>query len=298
MRILMTGGTGLVGQALGAKLTSEGHTLTVLSRNPDLKRLSYKAEIYKWDGELEPPPKAALIDTEAVIHLAGEGVADKRWTPERKRHLRQSRIASAHQLRVGLESAGVIPKYYIGASGVGYYGDQSDRILTEDAKSGSGFLADLCVEWEAAHKQVKAEHHSILRLGAVLSPDGGFLGKIIPMFRTFGASRLGSGKQWLSWIHIEDLVEVVTSIVNGKVSGNLNCVSPSPVTNAEMTKILRQTLRTFPAPPVPAFALKLLYGELAGALLESQRALPDALLREGFKFKFENFQQGCEHLRR
>jgi uncharacterized protein (TIGR01777 family) len=224
-----------------------------------------------------------------VIHLAGENIAAKRWTARRKAELRDSRIASVTGLKRGLEAVHLQPKLFLSASASGIYGDRDDEWLPETASPGNDFLACLCRDWEKAAASVPAERCVQARFAVVLSREGGFLSRVAPIFRLFGASRLGSGRQWMSWIHITDLVEALVRILREETwRGPVNITSPRPVTNAEMTAALRASLHTFPAPPVPRLALRLLYGELADALLGSQRMQPERLLQGGFQWRFED----------
>lgn len=272
MRILLTGATGMVGRKLGTYLVEGGHKLVVLARNPEAARtqLSYPCEIFKWEGESVVPPKEAFSQADAVIHLAGENIASERWTEDRKKRLRDSRIESAKRLSEALQGQKL--KVFMTASGIGYYGHRGDEWLTEASTPGNDFLAQLCVEWEGAADRMPAERIMKARFGAVLAKDGGFIEKVVPMFKRFGASRLGMGGQWFSWIHIDDLCRlIVHQLADTSASGALNMVTPNPVTNAELTKTLGKAVGAWPGPPVPKFALQVMYGELAIALTGSQR---------------------------
>jgi uncharacterized protein (TIGR01777 family) len=295
MRILMTGGTGLVGRSLGSRLVKEGHDLNILSRNANAE-LPFPGRVFPWDGEKAPPPRDAIEGIEAVIHLAGENVAAGRWTASRKKQLRDSRILSTRYLAEGIQAQGIQLKTYIGASGIGYYGDQGERELTEDLPSGADFLARLCEDWEASHALVPAQRHVFLRLGVVLTAEGGFLGRIVPLFRTLGASRLSTGSQWLSWIHIADLLEICSFVLEKDIAGPLNASAPEPIRNRDMTEEVAKKLQVFRTPAVPEFALRLLYGELSQALLGSQKAIPERLLSSGFQFRFKDFRAALDSL--
>lgn len=289
MKILLTGGTGLVGKALGIRLAQEKYEIRLLARNPERARagLTYPCEIFPWDGENDIPPPKALKGVDVVIHLAGENIADQRWTSARKKQLIQSRVEAARLLGQGLKDAGVKPKLFLSASGVGYYGDRGEEILDESSERGADFLADLCRDWEEAADLVPAQRTVKLRLGVVLSPYGGFLSQVVPLFQRLGASRLGSGKHFFSWIHIDDLVEAIMQTLDSeRLSGAINLVAPQPVTNAELTAELAEAIKVFQAPPVPAVALRLRYGELAQMLLGSQRVIPGVLKAAGFQFKY------------
>ncbi len=292
MKILLTGATGLIGKAFGLRLVSEGHSVHVLSRDPERARtiLPFPCEIFSWDGEREMPPRAAFEGVDAIIHLAGEGIAEKRWNAERKIKLRDSRIHAAARLSEGMRAAGLSPQVFITASAIGYYGDRGDEILTEESALGEGYLAELCRDWEAAAEGVPAKRTVKLRFGVVLSAMGGFLRQVVPVFQRLGASRLGSGQHYFSWIHVDDAVELLHfALFSKRLSGPVNAVAPESLTNAEMTAQLAYALKVFKAPPVPAVALKIRYGEMAQVLLASQRVVPQRLKAEGFHFKFPDF---------
>lgn len=297
MRILVTGGTGLVGRAIGRRL-ARAHQLIVLSRDGKAakSRISYPAELVAWDSQSELSPKI-LEGVDAIIHLAGENISSGRWTEDRKKSLRDSRIQPLHYLRQVMEKNGRQVKILLSASAVGFYGDRGDEWLNEDSAAGSDFLATLVKDWESAAQSVPARRTAFLRFGVILSPEGGFLTEVQKMFRRLGASRLGSGQQYLSWIHIDDVVDVIAqALVNPAYSGPVNLVSPAPITNREMTDILKKLGGYRSLPPAPAMALKLLYGEMSQVLLSSQRVRPGKLLDARHAFKFQDFQDACRPL--
>lgn len=299
MKILMTGATGLIGRELGKKLVREGHTIRALTRNPKAAQITqcFPATFFKWDGEKEPVPTEALQGVDVVINLAGEGIADRRWSEQRKKQLVDSRVGATRRLGESLSQSGIRPRLYIGASAIGLYGDKKSFPLVESAGPGEGFLPDLCRNWEAAHLGVAAESHTLIRIGVVLSERGGFLAQVAPLFQKLGASRLGSGEQYISWIHIDDLVQVFLDAIAGKISGVINGTAPNPVTNAEMTKALAKALHVVGMPPVPSLGLKLLYGELSQVLLEGQKVVPQILNESGFKFQYPRVESALEALR-
>jgi uncharacterized protein len=299
MNILITGATGMVGHELVPELLRHGHMITVLARDSKSAsaQLGAKVKVFAWDGLTGPPPDEALKGIEAVIHLAGEGVAGKRWTESRKQVLRDSRILSGHNLLEGLKVSGQKLKVFITASGVGFYGDRKDSRLQESEAAGSDFLARLCVEWEAVADEMPAERIVKARFGVVLKAGRGFLGEVVPMFKRFGASKLGDGKHWISWIHIDDLVDILTlALVDDRYTGAINTVAPEAVSNARMTDEIRRAIRAWPGPPAPGFALRLLYGEMADVLLFSQRAVPKKLEDLKFKFEFPKLNAAIEDL--
>jgi len=299
MNILITGATGLVGTELVTEILRHNHSVHALVRDPKAAqtKLGPKVKVFAWDGFSGPPPDKSLVGIEAVIHLAGENVADQRWSERRKRQLRDSRVLTAQNLRAGLKKAGIELKVFISASGIGYYGDRKDQKLTESDTAGTDFLARLCVEWEAEADQMPAQRILKTRFGAVLSAQGGFLGKIVPMFKRLGASKLGDGQQWITWIHIDDLTDIlIAALTDERYVGAINAVAPEAVTNETMTEEIRKAVHAWCGPPAPRFALRWLYGELADVLLFSQRAEPKKLLELKYSFEFPKLRQALEDL--
>ena len=289
MKVILTGGTGLVGNALGPALVRLGHQVTVLSRDPvgARRKLAYPATLVEWNDQSNLDP-AVVKGAGAIVHLAGENIADQRWTLERKRALRHSRVRAAESLARAASDADV--GVVVSASGVGIYGDRGDQELTEASTPGDDFLAGLCRDWERASAGIPARRHVQLRFGVVLSDRGGFLEKLFTPFRLIGASRLGSGRQYLAWIHLDDLVAILLrAIADAEFKGAYNAVAPEPLTNAAWTKELAAAISAHRAPPVPALALKLALGEVTAAILGSQRARPHRLLEAGFQFSHVTF---------
>lgn len=298
MKILITGATGLIGTALSQALTADGHHLVVLTRNPARATLSARATAYAWQPEREPPPLAAFEDVTAVIHLAGENVA-VRWTAERKRRIRDSRVLGTRNLVLGMQQCPMPPSIFIAGSAVGLYGDRGDEQLTEQAAPGQGFLVDVCREWEAESEQAQAfgARTVALRTGVVLSRAGGALKTMLPAFQCGVAGKLGDGRQWFPWIHSADIVGLTQhALLNEGVRGPLNAVAPNPVTNAEFTKELAAVLHRPALIPVPKFALELLFGEMAEVLLASQRVVPEAALQSGYQFRFPMLREALREL--
>jgi uncharacterized protein (TIGR01777 family) len=288
MRIVVTGATGFIGQALVRRLADEGHQLHILIRKP---RTGLPPQIpYSiWDAEQNDPPAAALEGAEAVIHLAGEPVA-QRWTEAVKRSIRASRIGGTQRLIAALSQMPSYPRVFICGSAVGYYGSRGDEVLTESSKPGKDFLAEVCEEWESAANLGLALNMRVVRLrtGVVLGREGGALARMLPAFRAGVGGRLGSGEQWTSWIHLHDLVSMISmALTNEKISGAMNATAPGPVRNSEFTHILAGELRRPAIFPAPMFLLRLLFGEMATAVLEaSQRAMPVAAEKAGFDFRY------------
>jgi uncharacterized protein (TIGR01777 family) len=289
MKILISGASGLVGQAFAAALRREGHAVARLVRPGG----SAAAGDVRWDPMAASVDLAAMEGADAVVHLSGSNIAEGRWTPGRKAVLRSSRIATTRVLVDALAHLRRKPRVFLCASATGYYGNCGDEILTESSGPGTDFLSLLVRDWEA--EAVRAESGGIravlLRFGLILSARGGALPRMLMPFRFGVGGRFGSGRQWISWITLEDTVEVMRSaIANEKFAGPLNVVAPNPVRNAEFTRIVAKTLHRPAIFPVPAFALRAVLGEMADALLlASQRVRPERLLSMGHRFQFEDF---------
>lgn len=282
MKITLTGATGFLGSALTAQLRADGHELRILSRNP-----GGRAGYFAWDPLAGQPPEASLAGADAVIHLAGEPVG-QRWSPAVKEAIRRSRVEGTRHLVEALTTLSPRPQVLVCASATGYYGDRGTEVLTEQSKPGRGFLPDTCKEWESTADLARALGLRVvkLRTGVVLGKGGGALAKMLPPFRMGIGGPLAGGKQWMSWIHLQDMVRLVSwAVASPQVQGPINCVAPNPVTNKDFTRILAAALHRPAFLPVPEFALKLLYGEMASVLIESQRVMPKAALDLGFQFQ-------------
>ncbi len=285
MKALITGGTGLLGRELLANLTDA----VLVSRNPAVTthRLA-NARTVRWDPATEAAPREALQGVEAIFHLAGEPVAEGRWTEEKKRRIRDSRVVGTRNLVAGLRGLDKKPEVLVSASAVGYYGDRADEELDESSEAGRGFLADVCTEWE--REALAAEALGIrvvcVRIGIVLAPGGGALARMLTPFKMGAGGRLGSGKQWMPWIHIDDVVGVLLHASRtAAVRGAMNAVSPQPVTNAEFTRALGHAVHRPAFLPVPKAALRIAFGEMSEILMASQRALPRVAERTGYAFQ-------------
>jgi NAD dependent epimerase/dehydratase family enzyme/ligand-binding SRPBCC domain-containing protein len=320
MRVLLTGATGLIGRALIKRLYLDGHEIVVLSRNPEHAREAcvFPVQAYAWNATLEIPPLEAFAGVDAVVHLAGESIGEHRWTAEQKKKLYDSRILGTRNLiqamqQVKLQSSTRtihpsmpktdspvstnVPSVFISASAVGIYGNQGDQILNEQSQAGTGFLADVCRDWEkeALAAQSLATQAAmrtvILRLGVVLAQEGGALEKLVPVFKSGLGGPLGNGKAWMSWIHIDDLIEVFySSLTQSDFHGIYNAVAPEPETNQKFTTLIAQALNKKAWFKVPSMMLHLALGEMATVLLSSQRVQPKRLLETGFKFRFSKLK--------
>ncbi|MFN0168319.1 MAG: TIGR01777 family oxidoreductase [Bryobacteraceae bacterium] len=284
MRVTISGATGFIGRGLVAGLLRDGHTVYVLTRRANTPYGS-NVGIFYWDPLAGPPPDDALNRTDAVIHLAGEPVA-QRWTAEAKHRIRESRVASTRHLVQGIRSVPYPPPVLICASAVGYYGFRGDEFLTEQSTAGTGFLPEVCQEWEreadAASDLLRVAK---LRIGMVLGKDGGALALMSPAFKAGIGGRLSNGRQWMSWIHHDDVIGLLRHALDGSVSGPINGVAPNPVTNREFTRHLAAALHRPAIFPVPAFAVKALFGEMAEIVLGSQRILPKVAEATGYRFQ-------------
>jgi uncharacterized protein (TIGR01777 family) len=284
VKIVVAGGTGWLGSALCPALASDGHEVVILTRSP---RAPTRGTRYvAWDGRTLAGWSAEVDGAGAVVNLAGEPIAPKRWTPARKAVLRASRIDATRALVQAIEQAVVPPTVLANVSGVGYYGDRGDATITELDPAGDDFLAQLVVEWEAA-AQTHAARVALMRTGVVLGPGGGALEPLALPFRFFVGGPIGSGRQWIPWIHREDVVRAISFILSdSRLGGPINVTSPNPVRNGDLARTLGIVLRRPSWIPVPGFALKHLFGELAITLLGSQRAIPACLSNAGFRFQY------------
>ena len=292
MRVAITGATGFIGRRLVDRLLADRHEVVALTRDPTRARatLPRAARAVRWDPRAGTVDATALRDLDAVVHLAGESVAGGRWTAARKAAIRDSRVLGTEALMRALTEApaGARPRALVAASAIGIYGDRGDVELDERAPPGDDFLAEVCSAWEAAARGAAdlGVRVAIVRIGIVLGRDGGALGRMLPLFRLGLGGRLGSGRQWMSWIHVDDLVALfVCALANDAVTGVLNGVAPRPVTNAEFTRTLAAALARPAILPAPAFALRLALGEMATLLLASQRVVANAVRACGFRFE-------------
>ncbi|HLY95685.1 MAG TPA: TIGR01777 family oxidoreductase [Sideroxyarcus sp.] len=296
MRILITGGTGLIGRHLCKALLAEGHELTVFSRNPGSVAEKCGASVHAMAALAEWMPDVVF---DAVINLAGEPIVDERWTQRRKQLLRDSRIALTEELVRCIAAAEQKPSVLLSGSAVGYYGGRGDEMLEETSGAGTDFPAQLCVDWEAA--ALGAEKFGVrvclLRTGLILSKDGGLLGRMVTPFKMGMGARVSDGRQWMSWIHIDDYVAMVLRLLSDdQMHGAYDMTSPAPVTNREFTAALAAALHR-PAPFVaPASLLKLSLGEAASLLLEGQRVLPRRMLAAGQTCRFEKLEDALKDL--
>jgi uncharacterized protein len=296
MRALVTGATGLVGKHLLGRIED----VVVLSRNPDeARRRLGKIEAHAWNPEAGPAPAEAIRGVEAVFNLAGEPVFEGRWTEEKKRRIRDSRVVGTRNLvsAIAAMENESRPKVLVSASAVGYYGDRGDEELDERSSAGQGFLAEVCVDWEReamAAKQLGVRVVCV-RIGIVLAPGGGALATMLTPFRMGMGGRLGSGRQWMPWVHIKDLVGVMLHASrNDTIRGPMNGVAPRPVTNADFTRALANAVHRPALLPVPRIALRLALGEVSDILLASQRVFPKVAENSGYVFEHPDIAGALE----
>jgi hypothetical protein len=298
MNITISGASGFIGRRLLKSLAKAGHSLHVLSRHAGTN-LPAGVRISTWDPLKGPPPAESLREADAIIHLAGEPVA-QRWTAQAKRRIRESRVAGTRNLVEALVTLTQRPEALICAAAIGYYGSRGDEVLTESSAPGSGFLPEVCVAWEREAQAAEALGVRVVRvrMGLVLDAGGGALQRMLPPFRMGVGGRLGNGRQWMSWIHLEDLAALFQFAVESQVRGPLNGVAPNPVTNSDFTRELARALGRPAVFPVPGFALRLLFGEMADVLLASQRVAPGAAEAAGFRFRHPQLAPALEGLLR
>lgn len=301
MRIIITGGTGLIGRALSKGLLNAGHLVTILSRHPDQgHEMPNGVRIEGWDGATPQGWGHLVNDADAIVNLAGAGIADAPWTDKRKHLIRESRIHAGLAIQKAIEEASNKPKVLIQASAVGYYGQEhSDELITEDSPPGHDFLAKVCFDWEMATAPVvrMGVRRVVIRTGIVLSREGGAFPKMLLPFKFFAGGPLGNGKQWMPWIHIDDQVRAMIFLLTHETAnGAFNLSAPNPVTNKQFSQMIGATMGRPAFLPAPSFAIKTALGEMSTILLDGQRAVPQKLEAAGFTFKFGTAQEALSKL--
>ena len=296
MRILITGASGLIGKALQRSFTEKGYEMLLATRGepktPD--QIQWDIEEGFAEGDL-----GRLEGLDAVIHLAGENVSGLRWTDEKKKAIRESRVKGTHNVVDTISNLKSKPKVFVSGSAIGFYGDRSDDVMTETSSAGDTFLAQVCKDWEAESRRAEDSgvRTVLLRTGIVLSKDGGALAAMLTPFKFGVGGVVGSGKQWMSWISLDDVVGAINfALENESLRGAVNVVSPNPVTNEEFTKTLGEVLYRPTFLPLPEFAVNLVFGEMGDALLlDSTRVAPKRLEDASFEFKFPELKTALEH---
>ena len=294
MKVLVTGATGFVGRRLCEALNQRGHSVVVLSRNGFTAKQSLPLidQAFSWQPASEPAPQEAFDEVGGVIHLLGESVQG-RWNAAKKAAIRDSRVIGTRNLVAGMAQLESRPKVLVSASAIGYYGDRGDEELSEESTPGDDFLAGVSREWE--NEAIAAERLGVRvalpRVSVVLAPGGGALGAMLLPFKLGAGGPLGSGRQWWSWIHRDDLVEMMIHLLEGDFSGPVNGAAPNPVRQKEFAQVLGKVLGRPSFMPAPAFALRIVLGGFSTELLSSKRVLPKAAARMGFSFRFPGLEE-------
>jgi uncharacterized protein (TIGR01777 family) len=288
----------MIGSELAYELLRVGHSVHGLSRSVASAKRKVQGPVdwFEWDGSDEFPAKA-LHGVDAVVHLAGESIVGKRWTKTFKKRLRHSRISYGKKLCAAISQHSPNLKAFIGGSAIGIYGDCGDKVVSETQEPASDFMADLCRDWEASYDLPQSVRKVVLRISVVLGHDHGFFQRVLPLFQYGVAGALGSGKQWMSWIHLDDLVGLITAALkNDSFSGVYNASAPEPATNAHLTKVFANELGRFVMPAAPRFALKAALGEVSAVMLQSARLDASKLLAAGYNCKFPTIDSALANL--
>jgi uncharacterized protein len=291
MRLVVAGASGFIGSALSSRLLEKGHTLTLLTRAAPREGSTATKRWVHWTPNASGEWEAVVNAAEGVINLAGEPIAAKRWTAEQKRKIRASRIETTAGIVKAIAKAEPKPGFLINASAIGYYGPRGDEVISEEVPPGTDFLAQVCRDWEREAKNAERRGLRVVcvRTGIVLGRGGGALAKMVPPFKFFMGGPLGSGNQWMSWIHLEDEVGLLLHLIeHAEASGPFNATAPNPVRMKEFCQNLGRVMGRPSWAPVPAFALRILLGEMAEMLLTGQRAVPAAAQRLGYDFRYPN----------
>lgn len=300
-KIIVTGATGLIGSKLVKTLINRGDEIIIFSRDADRARSIFPkaTECVEWNYQKPEQWKSKIEKTDAVIHLAGINLFAKRWNESFKKAVSESREVSTKNLVEAIKSCTIKPEVFISASGIGYYGDCGDELLTEESQAGNDFLADVCKVWEREARKIGeyGVRNVQIRTGLVLSLEGGALKQMLPPFKFFIGGPLGNGKQWSSWLHIDDIVGIyLHALDNSDLAGSVNVASPNPVRMKEFAKTLGKVLKRPSLIAVPKFVLKLIVSEAVEVITASQRVLPEKLLKSGYKFRFDNLEMALGDL--
>ena len=296
MRLVIAGGTGFIGSALCQRLRANNHSVTILTRTQRPKADNPTEKWVRWDPSTGEIPADTIDGADGIINLAGEPIAGKRWTASQKEKIRSSRIMTTRALVNAAANAKVKPKFLLNGSAVGYYGPRGDETITEEANPGNDFLSQVCAEWEQEAKKAESLglRVALMRTGIVLG-KGGALAKMVPPFKFFAGGPLGSGQQWMPWIHLEDEFGLILFLIDrADAVGPFNATAPNPVTMKEFCSTLGRVLGRPSWAPVPGFALRILLGEMAEMLLTGQRVLPARAQKLGYKFRYANLFEALQ----
>lgn len=295
MKTLVTGATGFIGKVIVRKLEEKGHEVVVLTRNVPKAALMLgpRCKYFQWTDQYSLPPAEAFEGVEGIINLMGESIGEKKWTEEQKRKIVESRVDGTARLLEAVSKLSVRPKVLVSTSAIGIYGNRGPEDLDENSAPGTGFLSDLCRQWEdAANRAQKfGMRVVIIRVGVVLGKGGGALSKMVPLFKLGLGGRLGGGHQYMSWIHIEDLASMfVLALTDASMSGPFNGTAPYPATNNDFTKVLGKVLRRPTFLPAPEKAIRFLLGEMATIVLEGQKVLPKKFKEKKFNYRYPTLE--------
>lgn len=300
MRVIITGGSGLIGRALARDLGGAGHDVVILSRDPGkVGTLPPGVRAARWDGRTAQGWVSLLDADGAIVHLAGESVAQGRWTAQKKRRIRDSRVVSGAAVMDAVREAPVKPRVLVQASAVGYYGGRGDEVIPEDTPPGRDFLAEVCQEWEASTAEAEGlgVRRAVARTGIVLAREGGALPLMSLPFKLMVGGPIGDGRQWFPWIHLDDEVGALRFLLEREEArGAFNLSAPHPVTNRELTQTLARVLGRPGLLPAPGFALRIALGEMADSLLQGQRAVPSRLADLGYAFRWPDLEPALRNL--
>lgn len=299
MRAVITGGTGLIGRALAVALAGKGWNVVVLTRNPNPSHLPQGVRAAVWDGKMLTGWQTEVDGCDALVHLAGEGIADYRWSAKRKANILSSRVSAGEALTAAVKTATVKPAVLVQASAVGFYGISTESTFTEASSAGQDWLASVCLGWEGATAPVEGwgVRRVVVRTGVVLDAHAGALPRMLLPFRLFVGGPLGSGRQWISWIHWRDEVDALVHLIENPLAhGIYNLTAPEPLRNADFGHAISRVLNRPYWAPVPSLALKLVLGEMSTMVLNGQRVLPERLVGEGYRFKFVRAEDALQDI--
>lgn len=299
MKVLLTGGTGFVGSAIVKELLTSGHQVVILTRNIPKAAITLgsSCQYFHWANTNTLPPLEAFEGVEGVINLMGEGIADKKWDDEQKKKIYNSRIEGTSKLVEAMSGLAKKPRVLVSTSAIGIYGNRGSEDINENSELANDFLADVCKDWEREANRALdiGMRVAIMRVGVVLGREGGALKKMLPIFKLGAGGPVGSGNQYMSWIHVEDLARMyIEAVKNESIKGPYNCTAPYPATNAQFSKELGRALKRPAFMPAPAFALKLVFGEMSSVLLEGQKVLPIHFKEKKFRYQYPTLEMALK----